>query len=209
MNAAVEIFDLEQGSPEWFAIRLGLPTGTDFASIISPVKGDPVKGAARQTLIATLIDEIVRPDAERAFQGNRHTERGKELEPDAIGWYEMLHEIETTKAGFVRNNVLRAGVSPDRLVGKKGGLEVKCPDGKTHVIYTMDGVLPAEYKPQVHACLAVTGRAWWDFLSWCPGYKPFLVRTVRNEYTDKLELALKEFYVDFDHWKSKLIEQEE
>jgi len=209
VSDVIQVFDCEQRSEEWYALRRGIPTASDFDSIISPVKGDAVKGKARIGLIARLVDEIVRPDADEGFSGNRHTERGIELEPDAVAWYEMMHDVSTEAVGFVLNSKLRAGCSPDRFVGKKGGLEIKCPDGKTHVGYIMGGVLPDEYKPQVHASLAISGRAWWDFLSWCPGYKPFLVRTVRNEYTEKLELALKEFYVDFDHWKPKLIEQEE
>lgn len=201
----IEEFDFEQGSDEWIAARLGVVTGTCCDSLITPVKGEIVKGKARTTLIATLIDEIVRPDAERGFEGNRHTERGKELEPDALAWYQMANGVVGRRVGFILNHTIGLGVSPDLLIGEKGGVEAKAPDGKTHVQYLMGGVLPDEYKTQVHACLVATQRGWWDFISWCPGYEPFVVRTVRNLYTEQLELALADFHKDFASWKAKLI----
>jgi hypothetical protein len=201
----IELFDFEQGTPEWHEVRLGLVTGTCCDSLITPVKGEIVKGKARTTLIATLIDEIVRPEAERGFEGNKHTERGKELEPDALAWYCNINRVEGRRVGFILNRTIGLGVSPDLLIGEKGGVEAKAPDGKTHVQYLMGGVLPDEYKTQVHACLAATQRAWWDFISWCPGYEPFVVRTVRNQYTELLEIALKDFHKDFAGWKAKII----
>lgn len=207
--ADIERFDFEQGSPEWYAVRKGIPTATDFGSIITPVKGEPVKGGARRKLIANLIDQIVRPDAPESFQGNRHTERGKELEPEAIRVYEMLNDVKVKPVGFIRNNALGAGGSPDGEVGAHGELEVKCPDGPTHVLYMMEGVLPDEYKTQVHARLAIGKKKWIDFVSYCPGHPLFVVRVVRSQYTDLVEIALRDFNAEFASWKQKLISSEE
>jgi hypothetical protein len=58
-------------------------------------------------------------------------------------------------------------------------------------------VLPSEYRAQCHGHLIVTGAAWVDFLSYCPGLPPLLVRVVPNEFTDALRDALDAFYPRF------------
>lgn len=202
--------DCEQGSDEWFAARRGIVTGSKADQLITPARGDLSSELTRRKLIAELIDEVVRPDADPSWQGNRHTERGKELEPRALSYYEQfLAKHPVRRTGFIYNPDLGSGISPDLLVGDEGGVEVKCPDGKTHVLWVMGGVLPDEYKPQVHCCLAVGRRKWWDFLSYCEGYEPFVVRTVRNEYTAKLEVYLVKFNAELQQWKAKLIPQED
>ena len=41
--------------------------------------------------------------------------------------------------------------------------------------------MPAEYVPQVQLGLAVTGRAWCDFISYAPGLPLFVHRCERDE----------------------------
>lgn len=189
---ALVIHDFEQGSPEWYEARRGVATASDFGSIITPKTGE--YSAGRHELMFSLIDQVVRPEVDESFGGNRYTERGKELEPEAFRYYEAFYATAPmSKVGFIYNPELDAGCSPDGAVGDKGGIEIKCPDGKTHIRYLVNGTLPDEYKAQVHGNIAVSRRAWWDFVSYCPGYRPLVVRVVRNEYTAKLELLLKKF----------------
>jgi hypothetical protein len=63
----------------------------------------------------------------------------------------------------------------------KGGLEIKCPAPATHVSYLRDGTLPSKYYQQVMGCLWITGREWWDFMSYHPSMKPLIVRVERDE----------------------------
>jgi hypothetical protein len=42
--------DLEQGSPEWFAARAGLPTASDFATVLAKGK-DGGASKRRQTYL--------------------------------------------------------------------------------------------------------------------------------------------------------------
>ena len=197
----MRIIECEQGSPEWFAARSGIPTGTDFADMITAVKGDLSKSSDK--LIAELIDQIVRPDMqEQTFTGNRHTERGKELEPQAGAWFSFMTGLKIHQVGLCVRDDGRVGCSPDYLVGADGGLEIKCPDGKTHVSYMLGNVLPDEYKQQVHGSMVVTGRRYWYFLSYCHGYKPFLIKVEWDDYTDKVSTAIESFLEAFEEAKA-------
>ena len=60
-------------------------------------------------------------------------------------------------------------------------MEIKCPAPATHVEYLRGGVLPSKYKQQVMGCLWITGRQWWDFMSYHPNMKPLIVRVERDE----------------------------
>lgn len=39
--------------------------------------------------------------------------------------------------------------------------------------------------------MAVTGLDRWDFLSFCPGWRPLLVTVLRDETTERVEAGLK------------------
>ena len=188
----MRVIDCAQGEPEWYAARMGIPTASEFDSIITPKKGE--LAAAHETYIDRLIDESIRADAKRKFQGNADTDRGHELEPEACELYAFMHDVEPQTVGFVLCDSGNAGCSPDSLIANDGGLEIKCPDGPQHVGYLRAGVLPDKYKPQVHGNLLITGRAWWDFMSYCPGHKPLIVRVVPDSFTEKLAVHL-DFFV--------------
>jgi len=198
----VKIIDCEQGTPEWLTARLGVPTASEFDSIITPKKGD--LAAAHETYINQLLDEQIRRDAERSFKGNADTDRGHELEPDARALYSFIRDVEPQQAGFILRDDGMAGCSPDSLVNDDGGLEIKCPDGPMHVGYLRAGTLPDKYKPQVHGCLIITGRQWWDFMSYCPGHKPLIIRVVPDDYTAKLAKLLDGFVKKLAAEKLKL-----
>jgi hypothetical protein len=188
----VRVIACEQGSPEWLAARLGVPSASEFDSIITPKKGD--LAAAHETYIDRLIDESIRVDAKRKFQGNADTDRGHDLEPEARELYAFMHDVEPQTVGFVLRDSGDAGCSPDSLIGNRGGLEIKCPDGPQHVGYLRAGTLPDKYKPQVHGNLLITGCDWWDFMSYCPGHKPLIVRVAPDAFTGKLAVHL-DFFV--------------
>lgn len=200
----MRIIDCEQGSPEWFALRLGIPTASDFGEIVTAARGDV--SASASGLIDRLIDEMIRPEMQEERFSNRHTERGKELEPAAREWYAYTRSVGVQVVGFCSRDDGRAGCSPDGLLGVDrsalvGGLEIKCPDGPTHVGYARANVLPAKYRQQVHGSMVITGLRRWDFLSYCPGYAPLVVRVEWDAYTDKLAASLDTFLEQLDEAK--------
>ena len=111
---------------------------------------------------------------------------GIENEPIARAWYEFEHDCDVTEVGFCLSDCGRFGCSPDGLVGDEGGIELKCPSLETHVKYLREGVLPAEYRCQVHGEILVTGREWFDFVSYADGLPPFKIRIVPDEFTKLL-----------------------
>lgn len=197
----MQLLELEQGKPEWFAARCGLPTASDMGSIIT-ASGKP--SASADGYAAELIDELVRPLAERdeeeqaaVFRGNRHTDRGNREEPKARNWLRLVTGLDVRTAGFVLNDAGTLGCSPDALVWADGspieGCEIKAPEGKKHALWMLQNKLPDEHKQQVHGSMIVTGLRAWRFVSYCPGYKPFHIRVEWNEYTDTMAKTLDGF----------------
>jgi len=199
----MQILTFEQRSPEWYAARRGVPTASEFGNIITPKKGE--YAAAADTYINQLIDELMRPDAGQAFTGNRHTERGELLEDDARELYAFERELVPRQVGFILNDAGTLGCSPDSLICTDGGLEVKCPDGPTHVKWLRAGGIPDEHKPQVHGSLIITERKWWDFLSYCPGYEPLLVRVTPDGFTEKLQGHLDRFLREYHAARARFL----
>lgn len=191
----VQVLHFPQRSPEWYLARRGIPTASEFGNIITAKKGD--YASAADSYINALIDELVRPASVEAFQGNRHTLRGEALEPDARALYAFEHEVEPEEVGFILNDDGTLGCSPDSLIRKAGGLEVKCPDGPKHVGWLRAGGVPDEHKAQVHGSLIITEREWWDFLSYCPGHDRLLVRVYPDAYTEKLRSHLSRFLTEY------------
>lgn len=205
----MKIFDCEQRTPEWYELKRGVPSASEFGNIIQPVKMG--YAAAADTYINRLIDEVARPEAERSWGSNRHTERGCELEPEAREVYAFEQDVRLQQVGCITNAEGTLLCSPDSLVRGEspldylGGLEVKCPDGPTHVAWMREGGLPAEHKAQVHGSLIVTGLPWWDFLSYCPPYPNILVRVARDGFTGALEKHLARFLAEYHAAREKVL----
>ena len=179
----MKILEMEQGTPEWLEARLGCPSRSGFSKIIT-ASGTPSSSA--ESYINDLIAELVTGESTH-FHVTEWMQRGTELEPFARMNYELENDVEVTEVGFCMHDTLRCGVSPDGLVGD-GGIEIKCPKPSTHVKYLRSGKLPAEYKAQVMGCLWITGREWWDFMSYHPQMPNLLIRVHRDdEYIGQLE----------------------
>jgi hypothetical protein len=193
-------YNVEQGTPEWLEARMGIPTASEFDKLLTPTGKPSTQGKA---IAHRLVAEILTGRPQSTWNGNADTERGKELEPDAVAFYEMLHG-ETTKVGFITDDARTMGCSPDRLVGEDGLLEIKCPAAHTHVEYMLTGI-DRGYMPQLQGQLLVTGRKWVDWMSYHPEMQPVIVRVTRNEaYLELLSVALEQFTKTMNEMKTKL-----
>ena len=180
----MRVFKHEQGSQAWLMSRLGCPSASNFHKLITPA-GKPSSQA--DAYICEMISQCFTMEIPETFS-NEWMERGNELEPKARQYYEMARGIEVQEVGFCKHEILQCGASPDGLVGDNGGLEIKCPAPATHCHYLMDGVLPTKYIPQVQGCLWITGRDWWDFVSYHETMPVLLTRVYRDdEYIKALE----------------------
>ena len=180
----MRIIDCEQGTDEWLAARLGIPSASMYGKIIT-TQGKWSTQA--DSYINQLVAEVLTGERTPVYQ-NEHMTRGTELEPEARRMYEFILDNKVDEVGFCMHDTLEAGASPDGLIGDDGGLEIKCPAASTHVEYLRGDTLPSKYKQQVMGCLWITGREWWDFMSYYPNMKPLIVRVERDEeYIAELE----------------------
>lgn len=186
--------DCEQGSEEWLAARLGIPTATGFENIVTATGK---KSASYIKYMAELIEESILGGGDTFKSG--FMERGNQLEPQARAAYEFLTGNDVIQVGGVYLNEDReVMVSPDGLIPSlKKGLEIKCPKMSTHIRYLLEGGVPAEYVIQVQANLWVTGYETWDFVSYYPEYQKqtlYLFTAARDE---KLMKAFDEHIPQF------------
>ncbi len=193
-----------QGSDEWWEYHRGRPTASSFDRIITPKKGD--LSSQSEDYIAELVAQRLLPGLKVAPENyiSRAMLDGIQLEPEARNWYQLERDIHVEQVGICLTDCGRFGASPDALIpkigggGHEGGLELKCPTPKVHVGYLVKGILPDEYRCQVHGELWVTGLPWFDFVSYCPGLPPFIVRVTPDAFTAKMGLVLEQFYKNFE-----------
>lgn len=200
----MKIIDCEQGTPDWLAARLGKPTASEFHQIITAVRGDLSKSArkyAHQLVAETLLGRPLEKPTGTPWA----MARGTELEPLARAQYARDEKVEVRQVGFVTTDDGRVGASPDGLiVGKRGGLEIKCLLDASHVGIWTDG--PGDdFKQQVQGNLAINELDYWDLYAWHPVLTPLKIRTYRDEpYILKMGIALAEFLAMRDELLAKV-----
>lgn len=162
--------DLTQGTEEWFDQRRGMVTASVVGQLITPSTIKPASNDTSRGVVATLTAERITGLTEPSFM-NDDMMRGVMHEPIARDRYAEVNGVNVAEVGFmVRDDWgFSIGASPDGLVGDDGGIEVKCPRAKTHIRTIVANEVPAHYMAQVQACLLVSGREWWDFVSFCGG----------------------------------------
>lgn len=189
----MQIIECDQGSEEWFAARAGIPTASEFHTVmaIGPKGG---KSVTRVAYLNKLAGEILTGEPMASYS-NVDMERGKLMEDEARDLYSFQNDIEPQRIGFVRNG--EKGASPDSLLGDKGGLEIKSAAAHIQIARLLDGELPSEHKAQVHGNMWVCEREWWDFVSYCPKLPLLIKRVFRDEaYIKSIALAVELFNVE-------------
>lgn len=192
---------VEQGSIEWLQLRLGRPTASEAHKIVTPLgKRSKQSKAYAHRLVAERF--LKRPlQAELDYIDSIAS--GKQLEPEAVDFYEFSRGMETFKAGFFTTDDTRVGASPDRLVGANGLLECKCPLPQTHLGYLLDGP-ETDYRVQMQCQLYVTEREFVDFMSYSRELPPVILRYERDEpFIKLLHEALYEFCDTLYHMTAK------
>ena len=183
----MRVSNFEQGSQEWLQSRLGKPTASNFGKLITPT-GKP--SASAESYINELIAQRITGELPEFFKSEA-MERGNELEPHAKASYEFTHDVEVVEVGLCLHDEFECGASPDGLIGEDGGIEIKCPLPHTHVAYLRAGEVPSKYIPQIQGCMWITGRKWWDFMSYHPAMENLIVRVERDDaYIKKLADAV-------------------
>ena len=157
---------IEQGTPEWFAQRLGKVTASRVADIMAKTKTGV--SASRGNYLAQLVAERLTGQSADTFKSGA-MQHGTETEPQARMAYEAeTCQIVTEVAMITHPTIEMSGASPDGLVGTDGLVEIKCPNTSTHIASLMADKAPSQYIPQMQWQMACTGRAWCDFVSFDP-----------------------------------------
>lgn len=198
----MQILQIEQGSDKWLQARLGKPTASRFGDIITPDKGD--KSKTYTTYLYELLGELLAGDKDEVYK-SQWMDRGNELEAQAREKYEFLKDITIETVGIVFNDDFTIGASPDGLIGKNAGIEIKCPKSSTIVKYMLEDRLPLTYKPQVQGNLWICEREYWDFIAYHPNTNMFINRVYRDEeYIKKMAVYLNEFVDELKNKHDKL-----
>ena len=200
------IHHVEQGTDEWRALRVGKPTASNFSMIVTPKGWQLSKQAERYAnrLVAELIMGVPMDDV-----GSDFMERGAELEAEARAWYEFDRGVTVDPGGFITDDALRWGGSPDGLIGEVGGLEIKCRNAENHVAALLGGTIADE--TQVIGNLWVSEREWWDTVAYCPGFPTVVQRTERDDpdvaaKMIALDAALLQFHGDVADRHARVLE---
>ncbi len=187
-----ELFhDLEQGTPEWFAARMGIPTASSFATVMAKGK-EGGRSITRDDYMRKLAGEILTGEPAPEGYSNGFMERGKQLEAEARDLFAFLMDAEPQLVGFIRNG--KKGASPDSLIADSAGLEIKTAIPAVQIARLQQNRVPPEYVAQVQGSLWVSERDTWFFMSYCPKLPPLVVEVHRDEeYIAKLSAAVDAF----------------
>lgn len=156
-----------QGSAEWLYERVGKVTASRFRDVMAKLRNGAPAKAREEYLWQVVIERITGQPADHFT--NAAMLWGIEHEMAARMSYEARTGAMVEAAGLIPHPTLpEVAGSPDGLIGDDGGLEIKCPfNSAVHLRTVLDG-MPEEHTPQVQGLMLITGRAWWDFVSFDP-----------------------------------------
>lgn len=194
---------VEQGSDLWKQLRQGHVTASNIADVMAKGKGESESITRHKYKMRLLAERIAIAPMFDSYS-NPAMEWGIEQEQYACIAYEENKYVLVQRTGFWLHPTIKwLGVSPDRLVGDDGLIEVKCPNSTTHLDYLMTNKIPAEYVKQIQCQLWVTGRQWCDFVSYDSRLRRhnqlLIVRAERNEeLIAEMEVEVKKFLAEIE-----------
>ncbi|MFG1462316.1 lambda exonuclease family protein [Xanthobacter sp. DSM 24535] len=186
----MQIIDCVQGTDEWFRARAGIPTASEFSTVMASGRGGG-ESKTRRTYMFKLAGEILTGEPMERFT-NGAMERGHVMEDEARSAYAFIKDVEPVQVGFIVNG--QKGYSPDSLVGSDGLLEIKTAAPHLLIDKLLSGEFSPEHKAQCQGGLWVAEREWIDLVTYWPKLPPLIVRAVRDEvYIAGLARAVAQF----------------
>lgn len=196
------ITDIEQNSEAWLRARAGIPTASQFSTVLA--KGE---GKTRRTYMLKLAGEIITGEPMESFSNN-HTERGHVMEAEARDLYSFQTGAQLHRVAFIKNG--RAGCSPDNLIGEDGGAEIKTKLPHLLAEVILKDEFPPEHKAQVQGTLWLAKRQWWDIAIYWPKMPLFVKRVYRDEpYIQKLATEIDRFNAELDDVVAQILRRGE
>ena len=178
---SLHVINVEQGSPEWHDARRGIVTASVVGQLVTPSTIKPASNDRSRALVPLLASERITGWTEEHYT-SREMERGHMDEPLARDLYSRTYAQADEAGFFIRDDWgFAIGASPDGLVGDDGGIEIKSRAPKAHLRTIVANEVPAENMAQIQTCLLVTGRSWWDYVSYCGGMPMWTNRVEPDE----------------------------
>lgn len=200
MTRPFTVIDCDQRSPEWLARRAGRVTGSRAPAIFMKTQAGKPKADRKNLILQLVLERLTDKPQERPVSGYQVRD-GITREPMARFQYECLTGALLKTCGFVEDNELPIGCSPDAYVGDFEGLvSAKCPIASTHLETLLAArtwttlldecgsdtaklaalslakphmdCIPEEYKYQMAHELYCTGAWWCDYFSYHPDFPP-------------------------------------
>lgn len=198
------IHRIDQGSNEWFYLRLGKVTGTRMKQLMAD---------SNMPLVDELIGEKLSEQIDDDGYVSPEMERGKALEGLAVQAYQAERNVTVERVGFIQSERWPLlGMSPDGIIGPIGGVETKCPSSKKHIQYIRQNQLPNDHKWQVIVPFLINpDLQWWDFVSFDPriSQRPlFIHRTNREDILAEINMAvtkLEKFFIKLSEIESEIL----
>ena len=196
------IVDCEQNTPEWDAIRLGIPTSSSFDKIVTT---SGAQSKQREKYMIKLAGEIISGEKSDRYYGPSMA-KGHEREDESRSVYEFTTGVSVEQVGFCFFDEKREfGSSTDGLIGNDGIFETKDAAPHVQISRILNGWSKADHYQQVQGELYVTGRKWCDLVSYSRGFKPIVMRFTRDEkFISVLAYEIKAFINDLDALVEKL-----
>ena len=179
--------EITQGTPEWFAERLGRVTASRLADVLAKTKTG--YSASRANYMTQLVLERITKTRAESYS-NAAMAWGVEQEPFARAAYEAHTGQMVEEVGFIQHpDIEDAGASPDGLVGDDGMVEIKCPSSSTALecwlIHAQGGnPVDAKYYAQMQWQMRCADRSWCDYVVFDPRMPAkaqlFVFRVQRN-----------------------------
>lgn len=166
---------------EWLKRRLGKFTASQFSRLVAYPNKDELPAGAITYVMEKVVEVATDFEPEQGGFTSAAIQWGKDHELEAIGRFESEFNFKVDFTGeeqtFIDYPELRAGATPDGLIGNDSGIEVKCPNSATHLKYmaircenTLKHIAP-DYYWQVMGSLMITGCDKWYFVSYDPRFK--------------------------------------
>lgn len=181
----MKIYNCQQRSDEWFAIKKGKLSASMVADIM------PSSSKSLDSWTDTQLKSVFEIATQRMTGIVQKTyvsppmQWGIDHEDEARLAYEFSTDAKVEQVGFIELDDW-IGCSPDGLVNDDGLIEIKCPDSSTHLLYRVSPEdMIKRYKWQVQSQLYISNRLWCDLVSFDPRFEIekqlMIIRVNRNE----------------------------
>lgn len=147
---------VDQGSAEWWALRYGKPTASQFHRIITPMKLEYSKQSSDYKM-ELLAERLLKIPMGKDFRAE-WAEMGKVEQDLARRQFQYVNAVELKPIGFVTSDDKRLGCSPDALFADRPqAVEIKCPNPAEQLSfrYVVDKDWEAKYRLQVQGQLMI------------------------------------------------------